>query len=220
MLTAVITQARKILHDEASVYRWSDADLVAWVNEGHREMLDKRPDLFLSAALAIQSFTDIPATGNYTYAQTGSPVTAQTGSHHLIAGWNRQTYPTLFFHSFAGGISRAYISDANRTTGIAAGDDTAAVFKFTDTSTGIVSITAVNTSGFSGQIGVVVIPTAADDWQIAATEQEMIFGINYDKSFVHFVCHKAFEMDSEDTANAGRSAYHYTRFLNQLYGDR
>lgn len=48
----IIPGARRILNDEdASGYRWSDAELIGWVNDCLDVMVDLRPDLFNSLAV-------------------------------------------------------------------------------------------------------------------------------------------------------------------------
>lgn len=43
---SVIKKARYLLNDETAPYRWSDDEMLAWVNECLMAMVDLRPDLF------------------------------------------------------------------------------------------------------------------------------------------------------------------------------
>ncbi|MCK9464233.1 MAG: hypothetical protein M0R80_31840 [Proteobacteria bacterium] len=48
----VLTPARRILSD-ASVTRWTDADLLGWLGEGEREVMKRRPDAGLTTVGAV-----------------------------------------------------------------------------------------------------------------------------------------------------------------------
>jgi hypothetical protein len=40
----VISRARDLLHDTTTTYRWSENTLLAWLNDGIRELVNLRPD--------------------------------------------------------------------------------------------------------------------------------------------------------------------------------
>lgn len=40
----VFSRARDLLHDTTTTYRWSESTLLAWLNDGIRELVNLRPD--------------------------------------------------------------------------------------------------------------------------------------------------------------------------------
>jgi len=64
--TDVITnRARFILADTViATYRWTDAILLVWLNEGSRLIAEKRPESLLTAPYTQTTYADIAAIGN------------------------------------------------------------------------------------------------------------------------------------------------------------
>ena len=56
-----IEEARDILNDASTPYRWSDAQLLRWLSDGQREVYRRRPDLFMQLG-AMVAPSDLSAT--------------------------------------------------------------------------------------------------------------------------------------------------------------
>ena len=58
--TEVVTRVRDLLQDEdAAAYRWSDAELLLWLNDSLQELVSRRPDSVTAAA--VPEVTDLTA---------------------------------------------------------------------------------------------------------------------------------------------------------------
>ena len=62
LVSDVITQARELLQDKVSPYRYSDASMIVAINEAMYEARRLRPDMFLS--LLRTTLTRVDATGD------------------------------------------------------------------------------------------------------------------------------------------------------------
>lgn len=49
----VISEARRILHDQNETYRWPDSDLIKYLNQGQRDLYTKRPEFWMNDLGAI-----------------------------------------------------------------------------------------------------------------------------------------------------------------------
>lgn len=63
LASEVIDRARDLLGDpDTGSSRWTDADLVRWLNDGQRKLVSLRPDVLLSAIGTLATVTDVSAT--------------------------------------------------------------------------------------------------------------------------------------------------------------
>ena len=59
-----IAQARINLHDETvASYRWTNQELLDYLNDGIRDLRSRRPDLIIGSDLEITSFASLPLGG-------------------------------------------------------------------------------------------------------------------------------------------------------------
>jgi len=59
----VLSDARVMVHDEDSI-RWSDGDLLAYVNRGLEALWAKRPDAFFVEGIVVDPPTALTSTSN------------------------------------------------------------------------------------------------------------------------------------------------------------
>jgi len=66
--TVITNRVRPILDDEYAdgnaTQRWTDAILLAWLNDGQRLVADLRPESLLSAAYTMTTYADLAAIGS------------------------------------------------------------------------------------------------------------------------------------------------------------
>jgi hypothetical protein len=64
--TDVITNRARVILDDTvlATYRWTDAVLLAWLNEGARLIAEKRPESLLTAPYTMATYADISALAN------------------------------------------------------------------------------------------------------------------------------------------------------------
>ena len=61
----VVTTVRAYISDETATYRWSDADLIVYVNDGQREVYMRNPtSAFTGSSVTTTAPADVTAVGD------------------------------------------------------------------------------------------------------------------------------------------------------------
>ena len=198
----LITRVRFLLTDTVATYRWSDANLALWANEGIEDIRDKRPEARYSNEGIFIPFEEITDTGYYEYTEH-----SDTKDYDEITGWNKTTYGALYVKATSATVMTGYPSSADRTA------DTNSLYTTTDGDVvGQKDVTAANASGFGGTVTVTLAITSGETWDITATEKELQLDDLFKQPLLDYVCYRAFQQDSDDTFNKSRSQEHFNLY--------
>lgn len=196
----IITAARKMLGDRAGV-RWSDADLLAWLNSGQRQIVAVRPDAkSKKATMALVAGIEqtLPADGirllsvlhnMRTVGATVSPgrvitLTTREELYMVDVGWTFATADTTHQH---------YVYD----------DDAPKSFE----------VYPPAVAGNKIRINYAVLPT-----DCAAVGSAIDLDDIYEGPLTDWVCYRSFMQDSDDQQDGGRAANHLAAFMQALTG--
>lgn len=196
----IITAARKLLGDRSGV-RWSDADLLEWLNGGQRQVVAVRPDAkSKKATMALVAGIEqaLPTDGTRllsvlhnmrTVGETTSPgrvitLVNRDELNMIDVNWTASTPSTTVQH---------YIYD----------DDAPKSFE----------VWPPAVAGIKARINYAVIPT-----ECATVAASIDLDDIYEGPLIDWVCYRGFMQDSDDTQDGTRAANHLAAFMQALTG--
>jgi len=205
--TDISDAARGLANDPIAPYRFSDDQLITFGNDSIKELRRIRPASCRNSDLEYVSFKELSYGGLFEYTDTG----AQLIDYYKITGWNRETYPILYFKSGSASQIDMYASSAHRT----AGTPKLAHILQSDT-VGDKTVTVDNSSGFGGRITSLKNATLNETWEVSAEEQQIEIDPMFKDPLVYMIAGKCLEIDNEDTVDANRSNLFIQRFYQIL----
>lgn len=206
--TDISELVRDLINDPFTPYRFSNDKLVGFANSAIENIRTNRPSAKFDSNLQPIAFQPLSYGGLFEYLDTGS----QFEDYHKITGWDRETYPTLYFKTGSLTQIDIYASAAHRT----AGTPKLAHILQVDT-VGDKSITADNASGFAGRIANIKESVLNEAWEVTAEEQELPIDDQFKDPMIYYISYKAYELDNEDTQNLAKSQL-YLATYKQLMG--
>lgn len=188
-----------LLQDETNV-RWTEPELLGWINSGQREIALAKPNALTSNTAMVltagSTKQTIPATGVQLLGVVRNMGPTGSTPGRAITGIDRNvldvTLPT-------------WHSDAN-----AAGEVKHYMFDPRDPKTFYVYPKAPATALYV-EVVMAINPTA-----LASLASNIAFDDVYETPLIDYVLYRAFSKDSEHTANQQRAASHYQAFQNAL----
>lgn len=190
----VIDRARDILQDTASV-RWSDAELLRWLNDGRREMVTVRPDIYASVTvITLVSGTkqSIPGDGAV-FLTAYRNIDAQGSPTTTVRPVDRMTLDALLpgWHAAAAGATKHYMLDL-----------------------AVPKVFWVYPQAAAG--AKLEIAYAKDPADITVTTTSLTEEANYAFALVDYLCFRALSKDADHVDNASRAAIYFDRFYKLL----
>lgn len=190
--SAIITKAKTILQDTTSV-RWTDAELLGWLNDGQREVCMRRPDVstkLISHPLVAGTRQSIPADGTAALKvvrNMGSGgATPGRAVRHVAMDILDSNVPNWHAETASGTILHA-VTDMR-----------------------IPRTFYVYPPAISGTQ--VELLYAAPPAELASTASVLTVDDFYAGPLVDWVCSRAYEKDQDTTGSADRAASHRAKF--------
>lgn len=206
--TDISDRVRDLINDSILPYRFSNDKLIAFANTGLIDIRTNRPSVKFDNNLQPVAFEPLSYGGLFDYLDTASQLT----DYHKITGWDRETYPALYFKSGSLTQIDIYATSAYRTAG------TPKLAHILQANTiGDKTITVDNASGFSGRTTNLVAAVLDETWDVASEEQPIPMDEQFQEPLVYFISSKCYELDNEDTQDLGRSQL-YMATYKQLLG--
>lgn len=188
----VIAGARKLLVDSTGV-RWTNLDLLGWVDEAQLQVVAVRPD-------ANSKRADLTLVGGIEQSIPGDGTRLLSVLHNvggrvitLVSRNELSSVDVNWPASPARGAQRHYMFDP----------DTPKVFE----------VWPPAIAGSKARISYAVIPAKVT----ALTDDLTLDGI-YLPSLTDWVCYRAYETDSDDPSDVSRAANHLAAFMQALTG--
>ncbi len=206
--TNIIDRARFTLQDSSGV-RWTDAELLTYLNDGQRELVNFRPEAKATHAnvlLAAGTEQTLPSGGlrliKVTRNMSGSAADATGGKsiriieedlvNSIDPDWHD---PTVTGYSAHGSVVKNYIFD---------GDDPKKFYVYPGIK-----------SGSSAYIEIVYSALPTDLSSVSSTiDVDDIYG----NALLNFVLYRAYLKDAEYAANNQRAGSHYQLFTSSIAG--
>lgn len=193
-------------NDATNGYRFTRVRLSDCIHKALVEIRMDRPDSRIDADGNPWDYA-----GLHEYTESGTEPLGIL-DYSGIRNWCTRTYPDLFFLAAASSVT-AYPSAADRTA------NTNALSLISNTgSHGRKVVTELNSSGFSGSLDIPRAPSAADEWQVKATEADIPLDVLFFAPVMHYAAYLAYADDNEDTHNQNRMAYHLQEYLKATRG--
>ena len=206
--TNIIDRARFTLQDSSGV-RWTDAELLTYLNDGQRELVNFRPEAKATHAnvlLAAGTEQTLPSGGlrliKVTRNMSGSAADATGGKsiriieedlvNSIDPDWHD---PTVTGYSAHGSVVKNYVFD---------GDDPKKFYVYPGIK-----------SGSSAYIEIVYSALPTDLSSVSSTiDVDDIYG----NALLNFVLYRAYLKDAEYAANNQRAGSHYQLFTSSIAG--
>ena len=200
----ILSRVRDTLQDTTSV-RWTDAELLRYINDGQREVVNMKPDasaLTANVQLSTGTLQTIPSNGLRLIKITrnmSSAASDATGKrairivdvdviNSLEPDWND---PTVTGDATHGAVVKHYIFDP---------DDPKKYYVY---------------PGVSGNAYVEVCYSKTPD-DLSSTSSNLDIDDVYINAIVNYVIYRAYQKDAEYAGNAQRAGTHYQLFTNSL----
>jgi hypothetical protein len=209
--TEVLSKSRLFLNDSSATPRWTDAELLEWCDDGIREIRKIRPDSQIDDDGERIDFEELPATGFYSYDETGGH-DDYTSGYDMITGWDRDTYPTLYLvYLSAGTALNIYATAAARTAGVGR-----VGYATIGSAVGLKTVTAAAWTTMGGTISCDTIMTNLNTWEVTAAQRELILSDDYKSALAHWIAYRGFIEDSDDEQNQRLAKMHLDLFMGEL----
>lgn len=196
----IITAARKLLGDRSGV-RWSDPDLLEWLNAGQRQVVAVRPDAKSKKAtvtLVAGIEQALPSDGTrllsvlHNMRTTGETTTPG----RVITLVNRDELNMI---------------DVNWT--LATASTTLQHYVYDDDAPKSYEVWPPAVAGTKARINYAVLPA-----DCATTGAPIDLDDIYEGALTDWVCYRAYMQDSDDNQDGGRAANHLAAFMQALTG--
>jgi hypothetical protein len=198
----ILSRVRDTLQDTTSV-RWTDAELLRYLNDGQREVVNMKPDasaLTANVQLSTGTLQTIPSNGLRLIKITrnmSSAASDATGKrairivdvdviNSLEPDWND---PTVTGDATHGAVVKHYIFDP---------DDPKKYYVY---------------PGVSGNAYVEICYSKTPD-DLSSTSSNLDIDDIYINAIVNYVLYRAYQKDAEYAGNAQRAGTHYQLFTN------
>ena len=200
-LTKAIDEVRFEINDDDDTngYRFSRLDFEDWYRDAIRDIYRKRPDVRMNEDFELNNFQD-----PYRYDQSAYVLS----DFYDIIGWDKITYPTLYFLADADNSLVAY-SDASH--GLAY-----QLFSLSWSSFGDYARILGTGGTFGGLIRAIDDISSGESFTVTASELDIAVDFFIERAIVYYLAYSAFSRDNEDTFNGQRSQDYWAKFLNEL----
>jgi hypothetical protein len=197
----IATKVQKLLHDETAV-RWTEAELVGWINSAQKEIVLYKPNSITSTLdyqLDPGTFQNVSAKAGFANViQLLDVIRSTTGGANgkAVTNISREILDSTLpdWHSVtATAVPLHYIHNPLDPKNF--------------------YVYPPNTGAGSVQILVAVEPT-----DLVALASNLSLDSIYESVVLDYVLYRAFSKDTEHTANMQRSAGHYNAFMAALKG--
>jgi hypothetical protein len=197
----IATKVQKLLHDETAV-RWTEAELVGWINSAQKEIVLYKPNSITSTLdyqLDPGTFQNVSAKAGFANViQLLDVIRSTTGGANgkAVTNISREILDSTLpdWHSVtATAVPLHYIHNPLDPKNF--------------------YVYPPNTGAGSVQILVAVEPT-----DLVALASNLSLDSIYESVVLDYVLYRAFSKDTEHTANMQRSAGHYNAFMSALKG--
>jgi len=197
----IATKVQKLLHDETAV-RWTEAELVGWINSAQKEIVLYKPNSITSTIdyqLDPGTFQNVSAKAGFANViQLLDVIRSTTGGANgkAVTNISREILDSTLpdWHSVAAtAVPLHYIHNPLDPKNF--------------------YVYPPNTGAGSVQILVAVEPV-----DLVALASNLSLEAIYESVVLDYVLYRAFSKDTEHTANMQRSAGHYNAFMSALKG--
>lgn len=200
-LTKAIDDVRFEINDDDSAngYRYSRLDFEDYFRDSIREIYRKRPDIRLNDDFEMSIFAD-----PYRYDESAYYIEG----FYDIVGWDKVTYPVLYFETTGANAITAY-AEVGHSTAL-----------FSTSWTGLGDLIRITNDLAGGSFGGLITPiqdiTHTTAFTITAVELEIDIDFFIERAIVFYLAYSALSRDNEDTHNAQRSIEYFEKFKAEL----
>lgn len=192
----VLTRVKDILHDTGAV-RWTEAELLRWLNDGRRELCIQRPDIYAYTAiisLIAGTKQSIPSDG-----ERFIDATRNFASDGVTPGRAVRI------------IEREHLDAARPAWHTEAAGSHVKHFMFDERVPKTFYVYPAATTSMRLEIVYSQTPV-----EITLTTTELVAEALYVLALIDYVLYRAYSKDAEDQGNAARAVAHYQAFKNLI----